>query len=517
MGNEKRVLIIEDDEVDAEYIMRALRKIAAEREDLTCTPQHCISFAEALKWLSDDNFDVILLDLMLPDVEAGNALQRLVTEYPDIPVIVITGLNDMNMAINSLREGAQDYVVKGEHAPRELMRIITYACERHRLKSELNKTVSQLTRKSSILKSIVDNVGDGIVVVDQDGKPRLMNAAAFKLLVVDWMEIPPEEWPMVYDPDNEAPRIVLDLPPPLVPVLRNGTIGEEVYMQSERYPEGKYISVTSRNIKNMYNTSDGCVAVLHDITKRRKAEKLKDEFVSLVSHELRTPLTSISGALGLLVGGVSGELSKEVAHMIQIAKRNSDRLIRLINDLLDVQKLEAGKLTLCVEALSVVELVQKAIEANQGLTARYNVRFDLKSSLLNNDRVMGDEDRLIQVMSNLLSNAAKYAPENTRVIVSLEKRNVSSIRISVKDNGPGISEDFKPFIFGKFSQAEGTTTRQKEGTGLGLNIARSIVELHNGEIGFDSTEGDGATFFVVLPMFQPLSTNGHLAASDYTA
>jgi PAS domain S-box-containing protein len=241
------------------------------------------------------------------------------------------------------------------------------------------------------------------------------------------------------------------------------------------------------------------LSFVRDITDRRQAEALKNEFVSTVSHELRTPLTSIKGSLGLIKSGTVGELPEQLNAMLDIAYKNSDRLILLINDLLDMEKIEAGKMDFSMGPLNLSELIDNSIEANKGFGEEHNVAFSLIADE-HDAKVMGDGDRLMQVMGNLLSNAAKFSPKGAQIEIS-----VSSIetgyRVAVKDYGPGVPKEFRKEIFEKFSQADASTTRQKGGTGLGLSISKALVEKHGGTMGFDSKEGQGATFYFDLPRY----------------
>jgi PAS domain S-box-containing protein len=239
------------------------------------------------------------------------------------------------------------------------------------------------------------------------------------------------------------------------------------------------------------------ITAVRDITERKEVERMKSEFVSTVSHELRTPLTSIRGALGLVVGGIAGELPVRARSMIDIAHKNSERLVRLINDILDIEKIESGKMTLEMQITPLMPLIENAMEANRAYAQGFGVHFVLQSAV-SDAQVNADSDRLIQVLTNLLSNAAKFSPHGGEVTVSVERMS-SGLRVSVHDQGSGIPEEFKNRIFGKFAQADSSDTRQKGGTGLGLSISKAIVEKMGGNIGFYSASEQGTTFFFELP------------------
>ncbi|MCY1018423.1 GAF domain-containing sensor histidine kinase [Pyxidicoccus sp. MSG2] len=233
----------------------------------------------------------------------------------------------------------------------------------------------------------------------------------------------------------------------------------------------------------------------------REQQRLKTEFISTVSHELRTPLTSIRGSLGLLTGGVAGPLPGPVAEMVDIAHKNSERLIRLINDILDLDKVEAGKLDLYLEVADLAPLLLHAAQAHQGYAGEYGVRVELELDA-SGARARVDADRLEQVLANLLSNAIKFSPRGEPVTLRLS-RHAGRLRVSVEDRGPGVPEDFRARIFQKFAQADGSDTRRRGGTGLGLSIARALTERMGGALDFTSAPGAGTTFWFDLPECPP--------------
>jgi PAS domain S-box-containing protein len=247
-------------------------------------------------------------------------------------------------------------------------------------------------------------------------------------------------------------------------------------------PEGTIISIIAQG---------------RDITAQLEAERMKKEFTSTLSHELRTPLTSIIGSLQLINAGVLGEVPKDVAELTDVAERNGQRLLDLINDILDIEKIESGKLTLAPETLRIDQLVQEAMVLNKGFADRFKVRFEPRGALVCGE-VRADHKRLLQVMTNLLSNAAKFSPEGQVVEISTETRD-AALRVAIHDHGPGIPEAFRPRLFGRFSQADSTASRQKGGTGLGLAISKRLIEMMEGKIGFEDRPGGGTTFWFELP------------------
>ena len=233
-----------------------------------------------------------------------------------------------------------------------------------------------------------------------------------------------------------------------------------------------------------------------EILQLREVEQMKTDFVSTVSHELRTPLTSIRGSLGLVLGALEGEIGPRARGLLEIASQNTDRLIRLINDILDIEKIEAGHVTLKKELGELRAILRTTLTGLDGIASEAGIRLMLEPG----EQVMAtvDADRLVQVFTNLVSNAIKFSPAGQTVRVRLEA--VDSVaRVRVIDSGPGIPFEFRDKIFGRFQQADGSDARKKNGTGLGLAIARAIVELHDGTVSYESEAGEGATFVVELP------------------
>ena len=239
------------------------------------------------------------------------------------------------------------------------------------------------------------------------------------------------------------------------------------------------------------------IGLVRDITERKRVERMKSEFVSIVSHELRTPLTSITGALGLITGGALGEVPPAIGQMLEIAQHNSQRLGLLIGDLLDMEKLIAGKMSVRLDPQPLAPLLDDALRSNQAYAERLGVPLVLGAQA--QETVLADAHRLQQVLANLLSNAAKFSPTGEVVTISSERRG-DHVRVSILDRGPGIAQSFRQRIFEKFSQADSSDTREKGGTGLGLAISKELIERMNGRIGFDSEPGQGACFWFELPL-----------------
>jgi PAS domain S-box-containing protein len=278
------------------------------------------------------------------------------------------------------------------------------------------------------------------------------------------------------------------------------------------------------DFENRYRTKDGSYrwlswratpavdrgliyGVARDIHEQKRTEQLKNDFVSVVSHELRTPLTSIRGSLGLIAGGVTGELPEKARALVGIAVKNCERLVRLINDILDVEKIESGQVGFRLAPVELRAVAEQAVEGNRAYAEGYGVTLRLVEAAAGEEavaRVWGDPDRLLQVITNLISNAVKFSPRGGEVEVAVT-RGGGEVRVAVTDHGRGVSPEFHQRIFQKFAQADSSSTREKGGTGLGLSISRAIVERLQGRIGFTSDPRVATVFFFDLPEWGALA------------
>ena len=286
--------------------------------------------------------------------------------------------------------------------------------------------------------------------------------------------------------------------------------------------EKRYITKQGATVPALMNTApirdqDGqilyFVGHIQDIRSRLNVERMKDEFISVVSHELRTPLTSIRGALGILGTGVFNDRPEKAQHMLQIAINNSDRLVRLVDDILSLERLQSGKVQLIMEQCDVTELMQQAIESVQTIADQSAITLSLVSPLSVTCYVA--PDAMIQTLTNLISNAIKFSSPGDTVWLKVERRNATEdsenasqvlthstpyLLFSVTDKGRGIPADKLEVIFEQFQQVDLSDSHQKGGTGLGLTICKNIVQQHGGKIWVESTLGEGSTFYFTLPL-----------------
>jgi signal transduction histidine kinase len=247
--------------------------------------------------------------------------------------------------------------------------------------------------------------------------------------------------------------------------------------------------------------------MLRDITERKNIERIKDEFISTMNHEIRTPLTSIQASLGLLKIKAQDSLNDTNREILNISYSNCERLSSLVNDILDLQKIASGEIKYESTVIEMSTLIREILQSHTGYAEKYKVKF-IFTSVLDEIYCQIDKNRFSQALSNLLSNAAKFSPDNSMVTVSMSVKEHENVRISVADQGAGIPIEQKKRIFDKFTQIDNSSTRSKDGTGLGLHIAKSIIEALNGKLLLDTEEGKGSVFHFDLPIYNTKIQNG---------
>lgn len=358
--------------------------------------------------------------------------------------------------------------------------------------AQIHERDQALAESEGRLRSLFENIPIGVYRTTPDGRVLSVNPALVKMLG--------------YDSAEELMRHNLEDSENLGPAYPRSEFKDRLEQDGEirslqapwRTKDGSIIEINEHakvvrdpNGKPLYY--EGSV---EDISDRKRIEQAKSELISLVSHELRVPLTSIVGSLEWMATTMADQLPPPAKKMVEIAYKSSERMVRLINELLDMDRIESGKIQFQMQTLELSSLVQMAIEATQPFAQQFGVQIVMQQSLP--VKVNVDSDRMMQVMTNILSNATKFSPLQGTVEVEVSRNN-GSARVSVSDHGRGIAPEFQGRIFQKFAQAGGLESRQKGGAGLGLSISKAIMEKMGGQIGFTSNLNVGTTFYCELP------------------
>lgn len=424
--------------------------------------------------------DLVLLDVLLPDMGAYavHLTQRSQPLGRWVPVIVTCSLEDEAHALEALRQGADDYLVQPVHPALLEVKLRHYARVLG-LQSRVN-TLAQRQR------DIHDHILDAVIILDDAGYVSESNRAAERIFGVPGAGLDGLPCEQVLGASLTELLAARE-----ISLTRANGVAFPAELVISQWTEAARLRFT---------------IVIRDLTERHRIDRMKDEFLATVSHELRTPLSSVLGALGLLASGAAGELPKAAIPLAEVAKRNGEQLSRLIDDILDLTKLEGNQMVLQTRPTRLDALLGEAIAANQAYAQRKGVALRLETSP-GSPQVRIDAHRLLQVMANLLSNAVKHSRAGDTVTVGVDWTPMQ-VRVSVRDLGPGIDPPFRAHLFEKFSQADASDRRAQGGTGLGLYITRMLVERMGGRIGVESVVGQGATFVLEFPVvgaFAPVS------------
>jgi len=506
-GPQSRLLIVDDDMDAAE----ALEEVMT-RKGYAVTTAHDVN--TALDGAGAFHPDVALVDIRLGRESGIDLIGQFRQQHPKLPCILMTAYADLEMAIGAVRYGAHEFLRKPlkmellEAALERCFRLVRLEREKEQAEDTLRITLDNLERRveerteelrqSEIrFRDFANIAADWLWETGPDlrftflsgGGKYTLGVKREELMDLNRLGMSQQQW------DQKTPGLKRHL---------DHLRAQEAFSDFEATwqmhdGEVRIINLTGIPRFDQHDTFTGYRGVGRDITERKKLDLMKNEFVSTVSHELRTPLTSIKGALGVIIGNMSQELTKQAKELLDIAYTNVDRQINLVNDILDMEKLDSGDVKFDLRPLNLSRLVADGVDTNGGLAREYDVTFVL-GDCISDLTVKGESDRLTQVIANFLSNAAKFSPQGSEVRISVSGDN-GNAKVSISDNGPGIPEQFHEHIYERFSQADSSDIRQKGGTGLGLSIAKAIIDGHGGQIGFNSELGAGSTFFFTLPIF----------------
>ncbi len=499
------ILIVEDDMGDTKLLHRLLHQSALPISDVKCVER----LDTALGLLGKGDFDVVFLDLDLPDSRGIDSVSAVNAKAPDVPIIVLSGLDDAKMEVTAVQKGVEDYLVKGQVDSNLLARAVRYAIERRQVRKIVD-------RKQKHLEAIFDAIPIGMLLVDENLIVRRVNDTIRQMVHKDYLEIINlrigNALRCINSTHNEkgcghSPTCQSC---PMVKAVKSAFESQQPIRRVEFRPT---LKANSEEITpwlslcvvptEIYNQKHVVVAI-DDITARKETEEklketteMKSQFISTVSHELRTPLTSTKEGVAIVLDGVAGEINEKQKHFLDLASRNISRLAALINDVLDFQKLDAGKMKLNLQENDVRQVAEEIYET-MTLPAK-NKELELSLELDENlPKVTFDRDRIIQVLINLVSNAIKFTPQAGQVRLSFQKQN-DELVIRVSDTGMGIPKEELPKIFERFYRVQ-WPGKEIKGTGLGLTIVKKIAILHGGRIEVESELDHGSTFSVFLPL-----------------
>jgi PAS domain S-box-containing protein len=348
--------------------------------------------------------------------------------------------------------------------------------ERKRAEEEKDKTLS-----------IITNFSDGLLVFDKESKLSLVNPRAEEFFDVKGRDIVNRPFPELATFPTMAPVISL---------ISKGTA--EIFRQEVKIKENLIVEVSTIPIASEKEKT-GILLVLHDITREKAIEGMKTEFVSLAAHQLRTPLSAIKWALRMLIDGDLGQLLPEQIEIIQKTYQSNERMVDLINDLLNVTRIEEGKYLFKPALTEIEPIVQFVVQSYQEEAKRRNIILEFNKPREKIPKAMVDVEKIRIAIQNLVDNAVKYTPPKGRVTISLNY-DKKELEFVIKDTGVGIPEDQKERIFSKFFRGSNVLRVETDGSGLGLFIAKNIIEAHDGKIWFESQEGKGTTFYFSLPV-----------------
>jgi two-component system, OmpR family, sensor histidine kinase VicK len=366
--------------------------------------------------------------------------------------------------------------------------------------TEQTKAEEELTALTRQHQSILDSVGDGIWGVDMEGRVTFINRSGAEMLGYTPQELlgqnmhalvhyshpdgspyPEEECPLTGSLTRETPLHVSDD----VFWRKDGTSLPVEYVACPLVENGR---------------ADGIVVAFTDVTERRRLDRMKDEFIATVSHELRTPLTSLRAALGLVASGALENRPEKIRPMLDIALANCDRLVRLVNDIVDFERIESGTLPLHKAEWNAIDLLRRAMDPERASAARAGLHFRIDAEPVD---VWVDGDRILQVLGNLIRNAVKFSEKGGEIRLAAQAINEKEVTFEVQDHGAGIPAEKLDLIFDRFQQADASDSRLQGGTGLGLALARGIVNQHGGRIWAKSSPGSGSTFYFTVEQFVP--------------
>ncbi|PSB06885.1 histidine kinase [Pleurocapsa sp. CCALA 161] len=429
----------------------------------------------------------IKLNQAFPWTEREIELAQILGSHFAIAIYQYQLYQQVNALNTSLEQRVQERTAELERTNQELVQVI----------SDRLKTRADLERVSHQNELILNSAGEGIYGLDLKGRITFINPAAAQILGYDVKELQNQPMQEIVNHSTAEGIVYPWSKNPIYQTIQTGKVHHvtnEIFTHKDKssFPV-EYVSTPILEKEQIV----GAVVIFKDITERQIIDRMKDEFVSVVSHELRTPLTSIRSSISLLSSGRIDPQSPKSQRLIEIAQDNSNRLVRLINDILDLERIKSGKVTMLKSSCNAADVMNDAVEIVQSIADKAGIKIAVEPLSV---ELWIDRDRIIQTLTNLLSNAIKFSSPQTTVTLDARLQNDDTVRFQVQDCGRGIPPEHLETVFDRFQQVDASDSRDRGGTGLGLAICRSIVQQHGGQIWVESSLGKGSRFCFVLPI-----------------
>lgn len=469
------ILIVEDEAIVAMDLTEQLQELGYE---VCATVDNGLS---ALEHAENHRPHLILMDILIKGDMDGIETAKMIGQQFKIPIIFLTSFNDIHTVERATEAAPYGYLTK-PFQPKELRATLEVALYKGVLEQKLRASEYWF---SSVLRCVTD----GVIATNVEQTIEYVNATAEAILGLSSEDLKGQKINEVLVLEDIETGLTSHFP--LMSVLEENkivSIPNDVFLVADHARKNP-IDISAAPIRSEEGGAMGIVIAFRDVSDRRRIERLKEEFISTVSHELRTPLTAIRGALGMMASGALGTLPPELSSLLNMALHNSDRLGKLIEDLLDFERITGNYIHFDMQEHALMPLIEQAIESclEHGVDIRILERVDTL-------RLPLDSKRFIQALSNLIDNAAKFSDAGQSVYIKAFHQD-NAIRIAVIDQGPGIPQHFHDQIFKTFAQADASDTRQRGGVGLSLSITKDLIEKMGGTVGFESQEGHGATFY----------------------
>jgi two-component system phosphate regulon sensor histidine kinase PhoR len=488
MNEQYTVLVVDDEEV---LRLGCSRVLTSEGYRVTTAANG----QEALEQLAADPANVVLCDLKMPVMGAVEVLEETSSRYPDIPVIIMTGLGTVADAVECMRKGAYDFVTK-PFSIDHLIMVVKRALgkqlleqQTRQLQEEQARNLYNLAMEQSRMHTIVNCMADGVLVTNREGEVVLYNSTLMQLLGLN--DSPPHPGPLHdYLDDGAFQEAIRSL-------LADGHQSEGRCIAQELCPNHMHLRALSAPFFGPDRQVLGTVTVFHDVTHFKELDEMKNDFVRMVSHELRSPLAAIQQQHAVILDGLAGELTEKQRELLTRAHAKIKGLLDLINDLLDVAKMEAGYGQLEQVPLDLRQILTEMVELLQAKAASQKLTLHLEAPA-HLPLVRADHRSMEEVFTNLICNAINYSPDGGEVRIAAVPHQ-DYLEVQVRDRGIGIEAEEIPKIFDKFYRVKNPKTRQVIGTGLGLALVKGLIEAHRGSVEVESEVGVGTTFRVKLP------------------